>query len=59
MPARVTTFLVIALYGLLVPVGVLVRVICDPLGGRHRPGVTGWRPVRPRPPSLARARRLD
>lgn len=59
MRPRVTTFLAIALYGLLVPVGLLVRVVADPLRERQRPGAAGWRPVRTPPPSLARARRLD
>ena len=52
---RLTAFLLYAL--LLVPAGLLLRLARDPLDTRRAPRTTNWRAVRPREPSLERARR--
>jgi hypothetical protein len=46
-------------YAALVPIGVAVRLIGDPLGVRRPPRASNWRPVPDRPDSLDRARRLE
>ncbi|MEV7229580.1 MULTISPECIES: hypothetical protein [Polymorphospora] len=56
---RLRRGLLLVAYGLLVPVGVVVRLLGDPLGVRRPPTGTNWRPARPGPATLDGARRLN
>ncbi|WP_242910551.1 hypothetical protein [Actinomadura terrae] len=48
----------IVVYCALVPVGVAIRLIADPLRVRRAPARSNWRRVPQEPVSLERARRL-
>jgi hypothetical protein len=55
---RAARWSALAIYGVLVPLGLVLRVTTDPLRQRRRPPETNWQPVPEQPPSLDRARRL-
>lgn len=48
----------LALYFVLVPVGVVLRLTADPLRLRRRPLGSNWQPAPDEPASLPRAREL-
>jgi hypothetical protein len=55
---QVARWSALALYGALVPLGLVLRLTTDPLRLRRRPRQTNWQPTRQQRPSLDRARRL-
>lgn len=56
--SRMLRWPALALYFLLVPVGVALRLTTDPLRLRRRPEESNWQPAPDRPASLPRAREL-
>ena len=48
----------LALYAVVVPLGMVLRLTTDPLRMRRRPATSNWQPAPERPTSINRAREL-